>query len=261
MNDKRKYAISLAVLSTLLFAVNYPFLDKVLGESLSTNEYGVAERVIDGDTVVINGTSVRLLGVNSPERKELYYSEAKIFLEELVLNKTLRIESGKDKYDRYNRRLAYLHIDDKNVNLELVRNGFANSYFPSGKDIYYNKFKNAWEECIKDNKNLCEKSSNKCADCIKLETFDYKYQEVIFRNECSFDCNLNEWKIKDEGRKNFVFQDFTLRERKDLTLKVGEGESTDSVLYWTGEEYVWTKTGDSLFLRDNQGKLVLWESY
>jgi len=30
---------------------------------------------------------------------------------------------------------------------------------------------------------------------------------------------------------------------------------------WKKKDYVWTKTGDSLFLRDSKGKLVLWKSY
>jgi len=30
-------------------------------------------------------------------------------------------------------------------------------------------------------------------------------------------------------------------------------------LFWKNEDYVWAKTGDTLFLRDGKGKLVLWE--
>jgi len=48
---------------------------------------------------------------------------------------------------------------------------------------------------------------------------------------------------------------------KEVMIKVGEEENTENVLFWKGESYVWTKTGDTLFLRDEEGKLVLWKGY
>ena len=245
----------------LLVVINYSSIDKALKKFLLDYEFGIAKRVIDGDTIVINETSVRLLGINSPEKGEPYYNEARNFLEELVLNKTVKFEFGKEKYDKYQRVLAYVFLDNTNVNLKLVENGLANIYFPSGKDIYYKDFKKAWEDCIEENINLCESSKNKCADCIELKKFDYKKQEVIFYNKCGFDCELTDWKIKDEGRKTFMFPEFILKPNKDVYILIGEGDNTKDILFWEDEEYVWTSSGDTLFLRDDEGKLVLWESY
>ena len=256
----KKEIIILLFLIGLLFIINYPFIDKAVKEFLSGHEFAIVERVIDGDTVVIeNKTSVRLLGVNSPERGELYYNEAKDFLEELVFNKTIKLEFGKEKYDKYHRVLAYISVDGKNVNLELVEEGFANFYFPSGKDRYYKDFKKAWEDCIKENKNLCEKSEDKCADCIELKNFDFKKQDIIFYNNCDFDCDLTAWRIKHEGRKNFIFQKFVLGRDEDVKIKVRQGVDNEDVLFWKNEGYVWTSSGDTLFLRDDDGGLVLYE--
>ena len=148
MNDQHKHIILLVFLVLILFIVNYSFIDTALENFLSDDEFGIVERVIDGDTVVINKTSVRLLGINSPEKGEQYSEEAKEFLEELVFNKTVRLEFGKNKYDRYNRILAYIYFEGKNVNLKSVNGGFSNFYFPSGKDMHYQGFKEAWENCI-----------------------------------------------------------------------------------------------------------------
>ena len=44
-------------------------------------------------------------------------------------------------------------------------------------------------------------------------------------------------------------------------IKFGEGNNSPDVLFWEEDDYIWTEAGDTLFLRDNEGKLVLWRSY
>jgi len=262
INKKTKQIILLISLIAILIVINYSFIDNALENFFLDYEIVNVERIIDGDTIVIdNKTSVRLLGINCPEKGEMYSEEAKEFLRELILNKTVKLKFGKEKYDRYQRVLAYVFVGNKNVNLELIDRGFANFYFPSGKDKYYNDFKRAWEDCIKEDINLCEKSENKCVDCIILSNFNFKNQKVVFTNNCDFDCDLTGWNIKDEGRKNFVFDDFVLKDNEQVKIIVGEGADNSDVLFWSGEDYVWTSSGDTLFLRDDTGKLVLWESW
>lgn len=262
MNSKQKNILLLIFLIILLFAINYSYLDKAFENFLTDHEISNVKRVIDGDTIVIeNNTHVRLLGINTPEHGEKYYQEAKDFLNEKILNKTIELEFGKNKKDRYGRVLAYVFLDNKNINLELVKNGFANIYFPSGKDQHYIEFKNAWNNCIKNKINLCEPSIEECSICIQLNELNYKTQEVVFYNKCDFNCDLSNWKIKDEGRKNFVFPEFILPPKSELKIIVGNKTSNKKELFWTDEDYVWTKTGDSLFLRDSEGRLVLWRSY
>ncbi|MDP3758095.1 MAG: thermonuclease family protein [Candidatus Daviesbacteria bacterium] len=261
MTLTKKETFILISLIVFLIAINYSWLDSLVIGSFSDDEFVKVDKVIDGDTIKSNENSIRLLGINSPEKKEKYYQEAKDFLNEKILNKTVRLEYGKDKKDRYNRTLAYIFLNNENINLKQVEQGFANYYFPSGKDIYYDNFKEAWENCIKENKNLCEKSFDVCGKCILLKEFNYREQEAVFFNQCDYDCNLNNWKIKDEGRKNFIFPNFNLNSEKEVVVKVGENSDDENILFWKGEDYVWTETGDTLFLRDSEGKLVLWESY
>jgi len=139
---------------------------------------------VDGDTLIINGNSTRLLGINTPERGEKYYNEAKNFLSELVLNKTVKLEYIEDRYDLYKRTLAYIILDDKNINSEIVRSGFANLYIYNS-DKYTGELKRAWQECIENNKYLCEKSNNECAKCIELKELDVKTQTLVLYNNCN----------------------------------------------------------------------------
>lgn len=261
MRNKKKLIFTAILLAFIILYSFYPSLDTKLTGFLIDSETAYIDRVIDGDTVKNNETSIRLLGINCPEKGEQYSSEAGKFLENLVLNKTVALEFGKEKEDRYGRTLGYIFIGKENINLDLVKEGYANFYFPSGRDMHYSEFKEAWEKCMEENKNLCEKSENKCATCIELTEFNHEEEIITLYNNCGFDCELNGWDIKDEGRKHFNFQNFVLKENKKINIITGEGEDNQENLYWKGEEYVWTQSGDTIFLRDDKGKLVLWESY
>ncbi|MFH1310803.1 MAG: thermonuclease family protein [Nanoarchaeota archaeon] len=234
---RKRDIILLIALILALFILNYPILDNTLNNFLDTRQEVFVNRVIDGDTIESNDTSIRLLGINTPERGELYYLEAKEFLEQLVFNKTVLLEFGKERYDKYYRTLAYVFLENENINIKMVENGFGNYYFPSGKDKHYSEFTKAWDSCINSNINLCEASSHKCASCIIL-----KDSETL-ENICDFSCDITGWRIKAEGRNNTIFQEKTL----------GNGEEVSF-------ELDLTETGDTIFLWDEKGKLVLWKS-
>jgi len=262
---EKKIKILIIILGILLFILIilfYPFLDELLINFLEQDKEVYVERIIDGDTIVVSAIgSVRMLGINTPERGEEYYEEAKIFLENLILNQTVRLEFGRDKTDKYKRTLAYVFLGNKNINKQLVENGFANIYFPSGKDTHYNEFLKSWEKCIEKKINLCEFSKDTCAKYVNFRELNVKTQELILGNNCNFNCNLTNWKIKNEGRKNFIFGDFVLGNLKEVSIKIGDGINSSEILYWDKGNYVWTEISDSVFLRDDKNKLVFWESY
>ena len=238
--------ITLLILIIILFVINYPFLDQRLINFFNNSEEALITRVIDGDTVVAGNVSIRLLGINSPEKGEEGYNEAKQFLNLIVLNKTIQLKSGKDKYDKYGRKLSYLFLRNENINKELIDEGYANFYFPSGKDRYYKDFLEAWDHCLENNKNLCEKSMAICSSCIRIEKFDNENQIIILKNQCSFRCDLSNWIIKNQGRKKYTFNDTILSSEEKITI--------------THQEPFFNPLQDSLFLRDKKEKLVLWSN-
>lgn len=96
-------------------------------------ETGFVTKVIDGDTVVINGESYRLLGMDTDERGYDCYKEAKGRMEELVLNKEVKLESDERDKDIYDRYLRYLIVDGENINLKMVEEGLAIARFYEDK--------------------------------------------------------------------------------------------------------------------------------
>lgn len=256
--DKKSKKILLIGLIFLVFVLNYNFLDNRLENFFKDYEEGIVERVVDGDTLIINGNSTRLLGINTPEKGEKGYNEAREFLEKELLNKTVRLEFGKDRFDIYNRKLGYVIFNEENINIKTIEKGYANLYIVD-RDEYSEKLKQAWQICLKNNKNLCEKSYDKCANCVLLNSIDLEKQQIELYNNCNFSCYLTNWTIKDEGRKKFIFPEYNLKAYDYVRVIVGNKTSDLNNLYWKRGDYVWTKTGDSLFLRDGYGGLVLWK--
>ena len=83
-------------------------------------------QVIDGDTIVIDGGErVRYIGIDTPERGEPYYEEARQSNRALVEGKVVRLEKDETNKDRYGRLLRYIYVDDIFVNARLVEEGYA----------------------------------------------------------------------------------------------------------------------------------------
>ncbi len=110
-----------------------------------TGDTGAVVRVIDGDTidVSLNGQTfrVRYIGMNTPESDQVCYQEATNANAALVQGKTVRLVKDVSETDIYNRLLRYVYVGDIFVNLELVREGFAEvvSYPPD--TAYFETFK------------------------------------------------------------------------------------------------------------------------
>lgn len=116
----------------------------ILGWGASLAHAERVKYVIDGDTcILMNEQRVRLLGVDTPEIKNVEYQrlgeffgeQAKSYLKQLIEGKEVRLVDGPEPFDKYGRRLAYIYLDDLLVNRELVRLGYAEAIrrFPYDK--------------------------------------------------------------------------------------------------------------------------------
>ncbi|MFQ5735295.1 MAG: thermonuclease family protein [Thermodesulfobacteriota bacterium] len=84
-------------------------------------------RVVDGDTVVIaGGERVRYVGIDTPERGQPFFREAKRRNASLVRARTVRLEiCDAEPRDRYGRLLAFVYAGGVFVNRALVSEGLA----------------------------------------------------------------------------------------------------------------------------------------
>jgi micrococcal nuclease len=94
-------------------------------------------RVVDGYTFIVKHgdikITIRLVGIDAPELSNKKRKDGQPFsrqstqhLAALVLNKTVDVKSYGP--DRYGRTLGEVFLDGNNINLEMVKSGFAEVY-------------------------------------------------------------------------------------------------------------------------------------
>ena len=98
-------------------------------------------KVSDGDTVHISvhGTSkhekVRLYGIDAPESRQPFGSEARHALAKIINGKIVRIEE--QNRDRYGRIVGRIFYDGDDVCLQMINQGMAWHYSQYCKDAAY----------------------------------------------------------------------------------------------------------------------------
>ncbi len=109
--------------------------------SISETFYGKI-KIIDGDTIKINNLSVRLHGIDAPEKNQKCILESgKEWNCGIESTKALKQFIVKTKvyckgtqYDRYRRLIGNCYSDDRNIQSFMVRNGWAIAYRRYSKD-------------------------------------------------------------------------------------------------------------------------------
>lgn len=88
---------------------------------------GIVTKVVDGDTLDINGIRIRLALVDTPEINQPGYNQAKEFVESLCLGKKgeLDVDSGQRRGDRHGREIGVVYCDGVNMNEKLMSNKLA----------------------------------------------------------------------------------------------------------------------------------------
>ena len=99
-------------------------------------------RVVDGDTLHINQTKIRLHGIDAPEMKQTCRTSkgeeqmcgqlAKQALERLIRGQDVVCKG--DKRDRYKRLIAVCYVGPLNINKQMVVDGWAMAYRKYSKD-------------------------------------------------------------------------------------------------------------------------------
>ena len=222
-------------------------------------------RVVDGDTIELSdSTRIRLIVINTPEKDEMFYAEAKANMENLVLNKQVYLQKDVSDKDKYGRSLRFVFTADRFVNAEQISAGLASSYeyFP---DLKYSFLFNCLEKQAKlENLGIWKGyGMYNFSASIKQnpDTSSNPNDEYVVLTNLGDLVDMNGWKMKDEATHIYTFGELELATGSSVRIYSGSGTDTNDTKYWNQKTTVWNNDGDTVFLRDAQGNLALAYEY
>lgn len=139
-------------------------------------------RCVDGDTAwfLIQGKKekVRFLAIDTPEiahdsrKADVYGDSAKDYTCKMLKNAQhidLEYDEGSSKKDKYGRVLAWVFVDDKNLNYLLVKKGYAMVRYVYGDYRYLDMLCDSQEEAYQHKLGLWKYDSKEYSDnyCLK----------------------------------------------------------------------------------------------
>ena len=223
-------------------------------------------RITDGDTaVVVRGgseTTVRLIGVNAPERDECFFGESTDHLIEMLEGATIEIEDlGTDQFGR---TLAYLWEGATLVNLEVVAGGWAIATTPDKAETYGKEILGAEREAVDTSAGLW--AADACGPAEEIPKIDISVapdppgpdndrlgdESITLVNTGAAPVDISGWVLRDESSVNrYRFGEKTIIEPgASITIP-----STDPG-WKPGNGAVWNNEGDMAMLLTNQGAVV-----
>ena len=120
--NKKKVILVISVLALIFFLI----FNQVKSQEL---------RVVDGDTIHLNGEKIRFTGIDTPELKQTCINQGiidpcgvtakEILIDKISDNEVECISEGKDQYKR---TLAECFVNNESLSSYLVRSGYAFAY-------------------------------------------------------------------------------------------------------------------------------------
>ena len=114
------------------FIILFLFTLSIYSEEIIGKVIGIS----DGDTIKLitnnKQIKIRLFGIDAPERDQEFGTKSKEVLSSLIFKKEVKLIT-KSK-DQYGRTLGTIFLEDTNINLEMVKTGYAWVYKKYNKD-------------------------------------------------------------------------------------------------------------------------------
>lgn len=221
-------------------------------------------RVIDGDTCILqNGERVRYYGINASESGGPQFNEATQANNNLVAEKEVRLEPKDPSRDENDRLLAYVFVNGVFVNEQLLRLGYAHIQRPLVAK-YRDRFLRAQEAARQEGLGIWAKTTEQNiaigkahADAEGSDRDNLCNEYIVIENRRDTSVDLTGWTIYDEAHHRYLFPSFVLEAKVAVTLRACLGKNTQSELFWGSRSPIWNNDGDTIFIRDSKGQLIL----
>ena len=159
---KTKRTIAIIISAFILAGVLYGFIFKpeykIKPAPYTTKYNAVYQYIHDGDTAVFlledgEKVTVRFLAVDTPEIGEEGYDEAKHYTD-VTLEKAskiiLELDPNSERYDAYDRLLAWVWVDGDLLQAQLIQKGYAKLRYIFHEYMYLDYLENIKSDVTKE---------------------------------------------------------------------------------------------------------------
>lgn len=244
---------------------NSPFMKSIWIYDIVTNK---KERITIGDPLAKESTEPTNPSFSPSENKIIYRENRDIWIINLDTNEKIQVTS-----DYVNDEVSWNYNEKVLVTKWITGTGNVDGHTKGNSDIY--KLDCSEEPEEKNNQQTlipnyiqdqCIYITNFHFNAAGNDNYNLNDEYVTFANKCSYSIDMVGWTIKDVIASHiYTIPSFTFQAGATFTLFTGTGTNTNSALYWgrTSGNYaaIWNSGGDTLFLRDSNGNLVLSQSY
>ena len=159
-----------AIIFVLIFSIFIIFLSISSSHAAIRTVTGTVIKVSDGDTIHLTTPEqtklkVRLYGIDAPETDKIndktgqvnipgqpYGDESWKALENKVMGKQVKLDIL--DIDKYRRMVGMVWLNDRNINLEMIREGYAEAFIEYLKEPYIVEFLQAEREARSAKKGI-----------------------------------------------------------------------------------------------------------
>jgi micrococcal nuclease len=208
-------------------------------------------------------------------------TNASSFAKQRLLGETvgLAFDPNLDRRGYYDRLLAYVVLDEALFNYRLVETGHGRVYdsefaragrFYAAEDAARSDRRGLWR-CTDPDAATRTATADGGTDTVAVtdihadaagndnENLNDEYVTLTNTGDAALD--LSGWTVSDDAGHQYTFAALTLDPSASVTLHTGSGTGTETDRYWGRTGAVWNNDGDTVVVRNADGKTVLRQSY
>ncbi len=210
---------------------------------------------------------------------------AKEFAKKELDSKTVIIvfDNTAPKKGYYGRYLAYIILNNsgalKDFNKELLTNGYARVYVSKFDKLneyqqaeYYAKSNYIglwnWKNTGSSQNTISPSNTNTKltityihADAEGNDNYNLNDEYIKIKNTGSSAIDMTGWSIQDEAGNTYHFPNGFIIQPGSEVIYSGSGTNTNSQLYWGAQHAIWNNNGDTIYIIDSTGRVILTQSY
>lgn len=232
------------------------------------------ERVVDGDTLLLDtGDRVRVLYINTPEKKEKYGPESGDFTRQFLQYKEVDlVYSARSERDGYGRLLAEVYVDGKSLEEAIIAEGLAHVFLiaPDPNTEMGQRLLSVQQQARQAGKGIW--GTERYSSTLHITSYhangrgnDSENPNVEYlriANITDQPVNVKGYSLTSENGRIFILPEIIIPAGYSFQVYSGIGidqldpEKGSIKVYWDSKYPIWRNDGDSAVLRDEKGHLV-----